>query len=164
MPRQLHQILDPCLQQGECSQDFIYKLTSPLWNRSWSQSKYVLKLDGYITVTTVLYPLRLLEKKNNYVMKAHYITVTLLHHHSSKHPQVDYLFNSLFRLKAKKTSKLYITGPWCIYMRNPHILVLCEWNPQLETPHKGAIMQRVFACYGVIMTVPVLHLQYQYFL
>ena len=46
--------------------------------------------------------------------------------------------NSLFRLTSKKH-------------QIPALLVLCEGNPPVDSPHKGPVMLKAFPCHDVIM-------------
>ena len=55
------------------------------------------------------------------------------------------LFNSLFRLMLKKTSKFHITGP----LRRYPLMTGRFLGPF----HKGPIMQKVFPCYDIIMII-----------
>ena len=60
--------------------------------------------------------------------------------HMSVRSQATWLFNSLLRLTAKKTSKLCITGPL--------------WGESPVTsgsPHKGPVMWEAFPCHDIIM-------------
>ena len=58
----------------------------------------------------------------------------------SNHRRIDCLFNRLFRLRSKKTSKLRVTG-------------LCEGNSPVsgEFPHKGPLARKMFPFDDVIM-------------
>ena len=55
--------------------------------------------------------------------------------------QLDFLFNGLFRLTTKQTSKLSITD---------HM-----WRESADYPHKGPVMRKAFPGHGVIVSVIV---------
>ena len=55
--------------------------------------------------------------------------------------QLNCLFNWLFRLASKETSKAFITD---------HFWGRDSSN-EVDSPHKGPVIQNVFLCYDVIM-------------
>ena len=63
-------------------------------------------------------------------------------HGVSNYWQFDPLINSLFRLTAKETSKLCITGPFCGKSTGDH---------SIPSHHKGSIIQKIFPWHDVIM-------------
>ena len=64
------------------------------------------------------------------------------HHGISNHQCSNCLFNSFFRIKMKKTSKLSIPGSFCRESTDDW------WTP---SPHKAPVMWKVFPCHNIIM-------------
>ena len=75
-----------------------------------------------------------------------YITVTITlqwhGHHGvigvSNHLQLNCLFKSLICLQQRKC-------------QNSASLVLCEWKPIVDSPHKGPVIQKVFPCHDMMI-------------
>ena len=55
--------------------------------------------------------------------------------------QLNYLFNSLYRLTTNKTPKLHITDPFVRWINR------CP----MDSPHKGPVMRKALPCHDIIM-------------